>query len=81
MKLSEYFLPTLREAPSDAEVISHLVDYWDIASLPGLTGDAAKAQDYVCGLSAHFLSKAEKVERVLSQLPQEPFSWIFERCA
>ena len=62
-----------------ASVIAHLVDYWNIPSLSGLTGEAAKAQEYLCGLSEHFLSKAEKTEEITARLPREPFSWIFDR--
>ena len=61
-----------------AEVISHLVSYWKIADLR-VFGEAAEAQEYVCGLADHFLSKAEKTEELLEKLPVEPFSWIFER--
>lgn len=64
-----------------ADVIAHLVDFWKISSLTGLTDEAARAQDYLCRLSAHYLSKAERVEQVLSGAPREPFSWIFNRSA
>jgi len=64
-----------------ADVISHLVGVWRIADLKGLTPEAAKAQEYLCGLSARFLKKAEKVERIISNIPKQPFSWIFERPA
>lgn len=62
-----------------AEVIGHLVDYWDVVSLSGLSGEAARAQDYVCGLADHYLSKAERVEALIKKMPHEPFSWIFGR--
>jgi hypothetical protein len=45
----------------------------------GLTGEAAKAQEYLCGLAEHYLSKAEKTEEITARLPEEPFSWIFDR--
>ena len=64
-----------------AEVIAHLVDYWHIASLANLSGEAAKSQDYLCGLSDHYLSKADRIEEILLNVPKEPFSWIFDRCA
>jgi acyl-[acyl-carrier-protein] desaturase len=62
-----------------ADVIAHLVDYWNIPSLLGLTGEAARAQEYLCGLAEHYLSKAEKTEEITARLPEEPFSWIFGR--
>ena len=64
-----------------AEVISHLVDYWHIASLPRLSDEAARSQEYLCGLSDHYLNKASRIEETILHLPQEPFSWIFDRCA
>ncbi|MBI4432996.1 MAG: acyl-ACP desaturase [Candidatus Omnitrophica bacterium] len=64
-----------------AAVIEHLVDQWKIGLIKGLTGEAAAAQDYLCGLSEHYLSKADRIEEVLAQFPQEPFRWIFDRSA
>ncbi len=64
-----------------AEIISHLTDYWQIASLTGLSGEASKAQDYVCGLSDYYMGKADRIEEAVANLPKEPFSWIFERTA
>lgn len=62
-----------------AKVIEHLVDYWGIATLSGLSNEAAKAQNYLCGLSDHYLAKADRVEEALLGLPKEPFEWIFGR--
>jgi len=63
-----------------ADVIAHLVDYWKVGSLRGLTGDAAAAQEFLCGLAEHYLSKADRIEEILPSLPPEPFRWIFDRC-
>lgn len=62
-----------------ANVIGHLVEYWGIPSMTGLSPQAVEAQEYLCGLSEHYHSKADRVEEVLPALPQMPFSWIFER--
>ena len=64
-----------------AQVIAHLVDCWGIGSLAGLSSEAARAQEYICGLAEHYLSKAERVEEVLARLEVEPFRWIFGRSA
>ena len=62
-----------------AEVIRHLVDYWGIATLPGLSDEAAKSQDYLCGLSDHYSAKADRIQEALLGFPKEPFEWIFGR--
>ncbi len=62
-----------------ADVIAHLVDYWKIGSIRGLTDEAADSQDYLCGLAGYYLKKAARIEEVLQNLPEEPFLWIFDR--
>lgn len=64
-----------------ADIIGHLVEFWQIAGLTGLTPEAREDQDRLCTLSAHFLKKADKVDRILSEFPPQPFSWIFGRTA
>lgn len=62
-----------------AEVIEHLVDYWGIASIPGLSDEAARSQDYLCQLPAHYLMKVDRIQEALRNFPKEPFEWIFGR--
>lgn len=62
-----------------AEVIQHLLEFWNIAALKGLSGEAAEAQEYLCGLPARYLSKAERVEGLINRMPKERFSWLFDR--
>lgn len=64
-----------------ADIIAHLVEYWQIAGLSRLSSEARQSQEEVCGLAAHFLKKSEKFDRILSQVPPQPFSWIFGRPA
>ena len=64
-----------------AEILEHLLDYWKIPSLSGLTGEAAEAQTYLCELPARLSSKVEKTMELIQRLPKEPFSWIFGRSA
>ena len=62
-----------------ADIIEHLVVYWGIRGLSGLSGDAAKAQDYLGGLSKRYLALADKMEAHPSAQPKLSFSWIFNR--
>ena len=62
-----------------AEILKHLVDFWGIASIPGLFGEAAKAQEYLCRLPDQYLAKSARIQQTISNLPHEPFEWIFGR--
>ena len=64
-----------------AEIIEHLVGYWNIAALAGLSGAAAEAQDFLGGLAARYRALAARAEsRPISQ-SKSPFRWIFNRTA
>lgn len=63
------------------EILAHLVDFWGIARLSGLSGEAARNQDYLCRLPAEYLAKAARIQESLTNFPQEPFDWIFGRTA
>jgi acyl-[acyl-carrier-protein] desaturase len=58
-----------------ASIIGTLVDEWKIQGLGGLSDVAAKAQDYLCGLSDRYRVLAERVKIAGS----EKFSWIYDR--
>ncbi len=62
-----------------AEILRHLVDYWEIASIPGLSGEAASSQEYLCRLPDQYLAKANRIRETLLNVPKEPFEWIFGR--
>ena len=62
-----------------AQIIEHLVDYWRIRQLAGLTGEAAEAQDYLCGLAGHCLKYADRIAGKSEKQPQMPCRWIFDR--
>jgi acyl-[acyl-carrier-protein] desaturase len=49
-----------------ANIIDHLVKLWKVESLTGLQDGVAKAQDYLCNLSARYKKIAERMK-----LPQE----------
>ncbi len=62
-----------------ASIIDHLVSYWKITNLSGLSGEAAKAQDYLGGLAQRYRGLAERAEGKSSQQPALHFPWIFNR--
>jgi len=62
-----------------AEVIEHLVNNWEIASIPNLSGEAAKSQDYLCELPDCYLAKADRIKEAILRFPKESFEWIFGR--
>ena len=64
-----------------ADIIEHLVSCWKILDLSGLTGDVAKAQDYLGGLTQRYRRLADRAEGKPSKKPKTPFRWIFNRSA
>ena len=62
-----------------AEIIGYLVGFWKIADLPGLTGEAAKAQDYLGDLAQRYRGLAGREERKPPEKAKVPFRWIFNR--
>ncbi len=58
-----------------ADIIESLVKEWKIEHLGGLSGVAAKAQDYLCGLSARYHALAGKI----NVGGADQFSWVFGR--
>lgn len=61
-----------------ADVISHLLQFWNVPNLI-LSGEAARAQEYLCSLPEHYLNKADRIEETVAELSPEPFQWIFGR--
>jgi acyl-[acyl-carrier-protein] desaturase len=64
-----------------AKILEHLVGHWGVADLPGVTGEAAAAQDYLCELAPRLLRMAERYQPIKRARPKVKFSWIFERVA
>jgi len=62
-----------------AEVVRHLVDTWEVASIPNLSDEAAESQNYLCELSDYYLAKADRIQEAILNFPKEPFKWIFGR--
>lgn len=64
-----------------ADIIDHLVARWNIQRLEGVSGEAARAQDYLGGLADRYRKLANRVEKRLAKEPPAAFSWIFHRTA
>jgi acyl-[acyl-carrier-protein] desaturase len=62
-----------------ADIIDHLVARWKLTTLTGISGEAAKAQDFLCGLADRYRKLAERAERKVLAEPPMKFSWIFNR--
>ncbi len=62
-----------------ANIIEHLVTYWQIPGMSGLSGAAAQAQEYLCGLAAHYDRFAERIEGRPATHSKTPLSWVFGR--
>lgn len=62
-----------------ADIIEHLLAYWRIPDLTGLTAEAAGAQDYVCGLPEHYRRLANRLEARIQRQVKAPFRWVFGR--
>ena len=66
-----------------AEIIEHLVKYWKLGDLTGLSPEAEKEQEYICRLPARYRKLAERSMNKKNDEEFEPqsFSWIFDRKA
>ena len=64
-----------------AKIIEHLVAYWKLETLGGLTDVAARAQDYICALSKRYARLAGRLETKLEKYKPQPFDWIFNAVA
>ncbi|KAH9727076.1 Stearoyl-(acyl-carrier-protein) 9-desaturase 7 [Citrus sinensis] len=62
-----------------ADILEFLVGRWKVEKLTGLSGEAQKAQDYVCGLPARIRRLEERAQGRAKQGPTIPFSWIYDR--
>jgi len=58
-----------------ASILAALIEEWEIADRKGLSSEAARAQEYLCGLPERYRKLAERVRFSGS----EKFSWIHDR--
>jgi len=61
-----------------ASIIQHLVEIWNIADR-AVTGQAAKAQEYLCRQAERYTSYADEIKTTLTAQPAVAFSWINDR--
>ena len=62
-----------------AEILDHLVARWKVCDMPGLSGEAARAQDFLGGLSNRYRRLAERFEKHIADQPPLTFSWVHDR--
>lgn len=58
-----------------ADIVEHLVNHWKIADFTNLTGPAASAQDYLCGLAERYRKVAQRFAGKESS-DQFAFAWL-----
>jgi acyl-[acyl-carrier-protein] desaturase len=63
-----------------AAITEHLLKTWRVAERQ-VSGNAARAQEYLCRLPATLEKTAERVEQTLANQPRHTFSWIHGRKA
>jgi acyl-[acyl-carrier-protein] desaturase len=63
-----------------ADIIGHLVKTWDIAGR-SVSGEAAKAQNYMCRQAERYTQLADEFAARLEKEPPVKFRWIHDRCA
>ena len=63
------------------DILKHLIDYWHVDTIKGLTGDAAKAQDELCQLPLKLPRWLAIIDSRVSRQQPTPFSWIHGRKA
>lgn len=61
-----------------AAIIEHLVKRWKVAELR-VSGDAARAQDYLCKQAERYYQMGEEVAARTVEQPPVKFSWIYDR--
>lgn len=66
-----------------ADIIEHLVNYWKIGDLTGLSSEAEKEQEYICRLPTRYRKLAERSmnKKKDEEYVSQSFSWIFDRKA
>lgn len=62
-----------------AGIVEHLAAYWGIADATGLSGPAADAQEYLCGLPEIYRRAADRMDGQLRAHPRIPCNWVFNR--
>lgn len=64
-----------------ADILQHLVEYWEIPNVQGLSARGQEAQDYICNMARRYARLAERTQTRLSKNNPVSFPWIFGRTA
>jgi acyl-[acyl-carrier-protein] desaturase len=62
-----------------ADIVEHLVKTWDVAGRTGLSGKAARAQDFLCTHAEKCRATAARVTEAAARQPPVRFRWVFDR--
>ena len=62
-----------------SDILDHLVSHWKISSLSGLSGEAARAQDYLCALPNRYRKLADRSESKIADQGEISVPWICGR--
>jgi len=62
-----------------ANVMAHLVQFWEIDNLKGLTSEGTKAQEFICELPKRYLKRADRMANLVAKRPKTPCPWLFDR--
>lgn len=60
-----------------AEILEFFITRWELEKLQGLSGEARRAQDYVCRLPLRVRKLENRVKKIEPR--QVKFSWIFNK--
>ncbi|KAJ6846639.1 stearoyl-[acyl-carrier-protein] 9-desaturase, chloroplastic-like isoform X1 [Iris pallida] len=62
-----------------SDILEFLVGRWKVGEITGLSGEASKAQDYVCTLASRIRRLEERAQGRAKKASTRPFSWIYDR--
>ena len=63
------------------DILKHLIEYWSVDTLKGLSGEAAKAQDALCQLPNKLPRWLAIIDGRMARQEPTKFSWIYDRKA
>jgi acyl-[acyl-carrier protein] desaturase len=63
--------------PADyTDIMEHLVKYWDVPNLKGLSDKAEAAQQYLCSLPDRYRKVADRFSNQIQEKKEYTFSWL-----
>jgi acyl-[acyl-carrier-protein] desaturase len=61
------------------EIMEHLIDYWKIPDFTGLSPEAAKAQDFICGLPRRYRRLLQRLRVPSAEELPPTFRWLVDK--